>query len=57
MYGNKVTGNGGMNMGKVPTDKIKSSLARPNMSMKPSLTHVATKKGKNFMPKGMTKSK
>lgn len=50
-------GNGGMNMDARKTDRIKDSLARPNMGAKPTLTHAATPKGKNFMPKGMKRSK
>jgi len=49
----KAKGNGGMNMDARKSDRIKDSLARPKMGAKPSLTHSATKKGKNFMPKGM----
>lgn len=47
------TKGGGINMDCSQPDRIKSSLARPDMNMKPSGTHAATPKGKNFMPKGM----
>lgn len=53
----KANGNGGMNMDAKKSDRIKASLARPNMGAKPTLTHAAGMKGKNFMPKGMKKSK
>lgn len=51
----KATGNGGMNMDAKQPDRIKASLGRPNMGAKPTLTHAAGMKGKNFMPKGMKK--
>lgn len=38
-----------------PKDKIKSSLARPSKGTKPTGLHSTTKKGKNFMPKTMSK--
>ena len=51
----KAMGKGEINKGTEMTDRIKSSLARPKMDSKPSLTHAATKKGKEFLPKGFGK--
>ena len=53
----KSKGKGGVNMDARKSDRIKDSLAKPNMNAKPSLTAAATPKGKNFMPKGMKRSK
>jgi len=55
MKTNKAMGKGEMNMGTEMTDRIKSSLARPKMDSKPTLTDAATKKGKDFLPKGFGK--
>lgn len=38
-------------------DRIKASLACPTKGMKPSNTHSAVPKGKNFKPKGMKSGK
>lgn len=54
-YAKKAMGGKATNAGARKSDRIKDSLARPNMNAKPSLTHAATPKGKNFMPKGFKK--